>query len=55
MTIQGIDYTSCYINQNTRQLTSNRNNTAWVDKEATSFMCDKLRPVHDIAAALDIP
>ncbi|MBQ2902102.1 MAG: hypothetical protein IJE49_09685 [Agathobacter sp.] len=55
MTIQGIDYTSCCINPNTRQLTSNRNNTAWLDKDAAAFMCDKLRPIHDIAAALDIP
>lgn len=55
MSIPSIDYTSCCINPNTRQLTSNRNNTAWVDKEAASFMCDKLRPVKDIVAALKKP
>ena len=55
MNIQSVDYTSCCINPNTRQLTSNRNNTAWVDKEAASFMCDKLRPVKNIVAALKKP
>ena len=47
--------TSCYINPNTRQLTSNRKNTVLKDPAASQFMWDKLRPIHDIAAALDIP
>lgn len=55
MTIPSVDYTSCCINPNTRQLTSNRNNTALKDPAAAEFMFDKLRPVKDIAAALDIP
>lgn len=55
MTIPSIDYTSCCINPNTRQLTSNRNNTALKDPAAAEFIFDKLRPIHDIAAALDIP
>ena len=55
MNIQGIDYTSCYINPNTRQLTSNRNNTALKDPAASEFMFDKLRPVKDIVEALKTP
>ena len=55
MTIPSIDYTSCCINPNTRQLTSNRNNTALKEPAAAEFIFDKLRPIHDIAAALDMP
>lgn len=50
-----IDYTSCYINPNTRQLTSNRNNTVLKDPAASEFMWDKLRPIKDIVAALKKP
>lgn len=47
--------TSYYINPNTRQLTSNRNNTALKDPAASEFMFDKLRPVKDIVEALKTP
>ena len=50
-----IDYSSCYINPNTRQLTSNRNNTVLKDPAASEFMWDELRPVKDIVAALKKP
>ena len=50
-----IDYTSCYINPNTRQLTSNRNNTVLKDPAASEFMWDKLRPIKDIVTALKKP
>lgn len=55
MTIQGVDYTTCYINPNTRQLTSNRNNAVLKDPAASEFMWDKLRPIKDIVVALKKP
>ena len=50
-----IDTSSYYINPNTRSLTSNRNNTALRDKEASNFMFDQMRPVEDLIKVLNTP
>ena len=50
-----IDTSSCYINPNTRSLTSNKSNTVIKDQEALEFMFDQMRPVEDLITVLKTP
>ena len=50
-----IDTSSCYINPNTRSLTSNKSNTVIKDQEALEFIFDQMRPVEDLITVLKTP